>query len=253
MLQLPIEVGTFTGRKPKSIRYNLSPAGVFSQSELPPPPIQHPTMVVRNGLRIILALLILSNAVLSASAALHEQIVSESESSHHEYIANDRSQTAQRQTMAWDEETLKSSVDFIIDKQLNRGIQRIIKRIRIRNNSEEDVTYKITPKFRTKDTTNEAVTVSTLFPGKVKIGAGAERTVSIVMTFRGDIMTNDLDSESVSKGDTGISKDMTTRNGYAGYLEIDDGIEPIHLPWHGIFQENNVDDLRLVGLDVKQE
>jgi hypothetical protein len=253
VLQLPIEAGTFTGRKLRSIRYNLSPAGVFSHSELPPPPIQHPTMVVTNGFRVILALLILLNAVLSANGALHKQIVSESESSHYEHIANDRSQTAQRQTTAWDEETLKSSVDFIIDKQLNKGIYRINKRIRIRNNSEEDVTYKITPKFRTKDTTKEAVTVSTLFPGKVKIGAGLERNVSVVMTIRGEIMTNDLDSESVSQGDTGLSNHMTTRNDYAGYLEIDDGIEPIYLPWHVIFQKNNADDLRLGGLDVKQE
>jgi hypothetical protein len=129
---------------------------------------------------------------------------------------------------AWDEDTLQGALSFgFID--VDKETRTLYKRVRVRNYSDEDITYTFTPTFRFEDDANTgAVVVSTVFPGNVKVGAGQDSSVSIKMTITGALLPDNF----MSSGSMGADPSALTKNEYDGYLVLDDGTHPIHLPWH---------------------
>ena len=138
----------------------------------------------------------------------------------------DRSLTARG--AAWDDDSLQGGLSFgFID--VSNKVHELFKRIRIRNYSDDIIEYSITPTFRYADDRDSgAVTLSTVFPGKVRVGAKEDRTVSVVMSIRGELLPDNF----LSSGAEGANGEALVNNEYDGYFVIDDGVQPIHMPWH---------------------
>lgn len=179
------------------------------------------------GTEVIIAFLLLS-LVLMVSATPSEMIDGEEVNTT---FLKDRSSRNAR-TAAWDEANLEKCLTF----KLVKGTNGLFKRIRVQNLSNEDVTYTITPKFWNEASSNGAVNVSPVFPGKVKVGAGMERSISVAMTIRGHGLSAKHLKSLRSEGAASLSELSWTD--FDGYLEIDDGAEPIHLPWHIVTHQN---------------
>ena len=98
---------------------------------------------------------------------------------------------------AWDDETLLGALSFgFVD--VYEKTQSIFKKIRIRNYSNDAITYQITPTFRYDvDELSGAVSVPTVFPGKVLLPAKEDRVVSVVMTIRGDLLPGNFMNSGV--------------------------------------------------------
>jgi subtilisin family serine protease len=101
------------------------------------------------------------------------------------------------------------------------------KRLVITNTSATDATYTLTPSFRyADDAANGAVTVTA--PSKVKVAAGASKTVVVKMTIDATkLPTWTLDSGAV-QGDGALLNTFE----YDGYLQISKPGEAINVPWH---------------------
>eukprot|EP00544_Gedaniella_sp_CCMP2646_P004315 CAMPEP_0202491660 /NCGR_PEP_ID=MMETSP1361-20130828/8644_1 /ASSEMBLY_ACC=CAM_ASM_000849 /TAXON_ID=210615 /ORGANISM="Staurosira complex sp., Strain CCMP2646" /LENGTH=1038 /DNA_ID=CAMNT_0049121747 /DNA_START=142 /DNA_END=3258 /DNA_ORIENTATION=+ len=129
---------------------------------------------------------------------------------------------------AWDDETLLGALSFgFVD--VYEKTQRIFKKIRIRNYSNDAITYQISPTFRYDvDELSGAVSVPTVFPGKVLVAAKQDRVVSVVMTIRGDLLPGNF----MNSGAEGANGTALTANEFDGYFILDDGVQPIHIPWH---------------------
>jgi len=129
---------------------------------------------------------------------------------------------------AWDEDTLQGALSFgFVD--LFEKTHTLFKRIRIRNYSDDVITYTITPTFRYADDEDSgAVAVSTIFPGKVQVGAKEDRIVSVSMEIRGDR----LPDNNMNSGTEGANGTALTANEYDGYLVLDDGVQPMYMAWH---------------------
>jgi len=138
----------------------------------------------------------------------------------------DRSLTAR--AAAWDAENQQGALSFgFID--VDRKNHVLFKRVMVRNYSNETIICSITPIFRYADDEDSgAVEVSTNFPGKLKVHAGQDRFVSVVMTIYGDR----LSGNEMNSGRNGANATALSINEYDGYLIFDDGAHPIHLPWH---------------------
>lgn len=99
--------------------------------------------------------------------------------------------------------------------------------MRVRNYSDHDIVYSITPTFRfADDEANGAVSIST--PPKVKVKAGRDATFPVKMTINGDLLRGNF----MNSGSMGANPSGLTTNEYDGYLVLDDGSQPIHLAWH---------------------
>jgi len=154
---------------------------------------------------------------------------------------------------AWDDANLEPSLTFNIDvsKSIAKGTHTVFKKLRVRNKSSEDTTYSITSKFWNDAMSSDIVSVASVFPGKVKVDAGMERTISVVMTFRGDLLPLDFSLNSAQE-DATVSGRLTSLSDYDGYLVIDDSIEPVQVPWHIVC--NDIEKLELMDrwTEVKQ-
>jgi hypothetical protein len=130
---------------------------------------------------------------------------------------------------AWDKDTLQAALSFgFID--VDKELHRLYKTILIRNYSNEDITYTITPTYRYEDDANTgAVAIALNFPGQVKVFAGQDRSVSIMMTIVGALLPDNFMNSGSMGGGPAIA---LTKNEYDGYIILDDGTHPIHLPWH---------------------
>jgi hypothetical protein len=130
---------------------------------------------------------------------------------------------------AWDEDTLQAALSFgFID--VDKETRTLYRTVLIRNYSDEDITYTVTPTFRYENDANTgAVTIAPNFPGQVKVGAGQDRSVSIKMTIIGALLQDNFMNSGSEGGDPASA---LTKNEYDGYLILDDGTHPIHLPWH---------------------
>jgi hypothetical protein len=129
---------------------------------------------------------------------------------------------------AWDEDTLQAALSFgFID--VDKETHTLHKIVKVRNYSDEDITYTITPTFRYKDDDSSgAVTISTNYSGTVQVGAGQDTSVSITMTIKGALLPGNF----MNSGIMGADPSALTMNEFDGYLIFDDGTHPIHLPWH---------------------
>jgi subtilisin family serine protease len=128
---------------------------------------------------------------------------------------------------AWDEDTGQGALSFgFID--VDKDTVTLHKKVRVRNYSNADLSYNITPSFRyAGDEASGAVAIS-VGSGKVKIKAGKDATFNVKMTIKGEL----LSGNAMNSGSEGANPDTLTANEYDGYLTLDDGEKPIHLAWH---------------------
>src|ERR687896_1343782 len=127
---------------------------------------------------------------------------------------------------AWDEEHPTGALSFgfldVADSELS-----ITKQVRLRNYSEEDITYQVTPNFRfNDDVDNGAVRITA--PDTVQVEAGQDTVFKVTLTIEGDKLRDNL----MDSGAEGNNADLLTINEYDGYLILDDNQHPIHLAWH---------------------
>jgi hypothetical protein len=129
---------------------------------------------------------------------------------------------------AWDEDhpTGALSFDFM---DVADAVVSITKQVRLRNYSEEDITYQVTPSFRfNDDIDNGAVTISA--PSTVQAEAGQDTVFPVTLTIDGARLRDNL----MASGAEGNNAGFLTINEDDGYLLLDDNQHPIHLAWHAL-------------------
>jgi hypothetical protein len=138
-------------------------------------------------------------------------------------VRADRAITAP--SAAWDEDVPQGALSFgFVD--VGKDTINLSKTVRVRNYSDQDVEYTISPTFRyADDVSNGAVSLQA--PQKVKVKAGKDATFSVKLTINGAMLW----SNYMNSGSMGASGDALTLNEYDGYLILDDGMNPIHLAW----------------------
>jgi hypothetical protein len=126
---------------------------------------------------------------------------------------------------AWDEDTLQGGLSFgFVD--VSKDVVTLHKKVRIRNYSNKAVTYTVRPTFR--DPAKAGGPVSVSGPGKVTVQPGKDAVLPVKLTISGA----DLPANAMSSGAEGANPASLTFNEFDGYLFLDDGKHPIHLPWH---------------------
>jgi minor extracellular serine protease Vpr len=127
---------------------------------------------------------------------------------------------------AWDEDDPTGALSFGFLDVADSDVS-ITKEVRLRNYSEEDITYEVTPSFRFDgDADNGAVTISA--PSTVQVEAGQDIVFEVTLTIEGAKLRDNL----MASGAEGNNADFLTINEYDGYLTLDDNQHPIHLAWH---------------------
>jgi minor extracellular serine protease Vpr len=103
------------------------------------------------------------------------------------------------------------------------------KTVRIRNYDSSRRTYTVTPTFRFQnDVDTGAVRVSAPTSVRVQPGVGRDTTFDVTITIDG----SKLRGNHMNSGSQGADPAALTLNEYDGYLVLDDGEQPLHLPWH---------------------
>ena len=103
------------------------------------------------------------------------------------------------------------------------------KTVTIRNLGNQHHTYNINPTFRyNNDAASGAVTVSAPSSVTVMPGLGKETTFDVSITIDPSL----LPANQMNSGSNGANPAVLTLNEYDGYLILDDGSHPVHLPWH---------------------
>ncbi|MGD2159361.1 MAG: S8 family serine peptidase, partial [Anaerolineales bacterium] len=127
---------------------------------------------------------------------------------------------------AWDENVPQGALSFgFVD--VHKNTVNLHKTVRVRNYSDEDVEYTITPTFRYADDEDTgAVSIHT--PKKVKVKAGKDASFRVKLTIKGERLWDNF----MNSGSMGADPSGLTTNEYDGYLILDDGSHPIHLAWH---------------------
>jgi minor extracellular serine protease Vpr len=127
---------------------------------------------------------------------------------------------------AWDETYMQGALSFGF-VEVEKNTVTLHRMVRVRNYSDHDVEYTITPTFRyADDESSGAVSVSA--PSKVKVKAGRDATFNVKLTINGAM----LPSNFMNSGSQGANPDALTANEFDGYLILDDGSHPIHMAWH---------------------
>jgi minor extracellular serine protease Vpr len=127
---------------------------------------------------------------------------------------------------AWGEEHPTGALSFgfldVADSEVS-----ITKQVRLRNYSEEDITYQVTPNFRFNDDVDNGA-VSITAPDTVQVEAGQDTVFEVTLTIDGAKLRDNL----MSSGLEGNNADFLAINEYDGYLILDNNQHPIHLAWH---------------------
>ncbi len=129
---------------------------------------------------------------------------------------------------AWDNDVSSAALSFgFVD--VADEIVMFAKTVRIRNLDNRRRTYAIKPTFRfADDAANGAVSVSAPPTVEVRPGQGRDTLFTVTMTIRGALLRGNF----MSSGSQGANPAALSMNEYDGYLILDDGAHPIHLPWH---------------------
>jgi subtilisin family serine protease len=127
---------------------------------------------------------------------------------------------------AWDRRTLQGAVSFgFVDVENDTTV--LTTRVQVRNYSDEDLAYWITPTFRyANDEASGAVEVQT--PRRVKVKAGQESSFFVKVKIDGNM----LPPNYMNSGSMGADPAALDLNEFDGYLVLDDGEQPLHLAWH---------------------
>jgi minor extracellular serine protease Vpr len=131
---------------------------------------------------------------------------------------------------AWDDDELNGALYFgFVD--VSKDTVTLQKKVRIRNYSAYDILYEIQPSFRfANDEVNGAVSVQA--PRQVRIKAGRDAVVPVMLTIRGAMLRGNY----MNSGSMGASGAALTLNEYDGYLTFTPARgsmgQEIHMPWH---------------------
>jgi subtilisin family serine protease len=128
---------------------------------------------------------------------------------------------------AWDNQDPTGALGFgFIDVADERVT--LTKFVRVRNYSESARTYNVSTSFRyANDEASGAVSLSV--PSTVTVKAdGNDALFKVTMTINGSL----LPANYMNSGSQGANPAALTLNEYDGYITLDDGEHPIHLPWH---------------------
>ncbi len=127
---------------------------------------------------------------------------------------------------AWDEQYAQGALSFGFS-DVEKDTVNMQRMVRVRNYSDQDVEYTITPTFRyDNDADNGAVSLHA--PSKVKVKAGRDATFQVRLTINGELLRGNF----MNSGSMGADPSGLTLNEYDGYLILDDGEHPIHMAWH---------------------
>lgn len=138
----------------------------------------------------------------------------------------DRSASAPALVVSANDEAPALSFGFI---DVGRAAVVVTKRIKVKNLSNRAITYRISSQFRfAADAASGAVEVRG--PQTISVGAGAWAEADVTLKIRGDLLPDNF----MSSGDGGDNPANLTANEFDGYLTLNDGVHPIHLPWHVI-------------------
>ncbi len=128
---------------------------------------------------------------------------------------------------AWDDDTRQGSLSFgFVDASKN--VQNFKKKVRVRNYSDDDLEFDITPTFRFADDEASGAVEVNASPNRLKVKAGSDRTFNVKVKVRGELLPGNF----MNSGSQGANGSALTANEFDGYLILDDGTHPIHLPWH---------------------
>src|SRR5918999_4155659 len=146
---------------------------------------------------------------------------------------------------AWDDEHPTGALSFgfldVADSELS-----ITKQVRLRNYSEEDITYRVTPSFRfNDDVDNGAVRITA--PNMVQVEAGQDTVFEVTLTIGGAKLRGNL----MGSGAEGNNAAFLTINEYDGYIVLDDNQHPIHLAWHVLPRKAAQISAQRTNLDFK--
>jgi minor extracellular serine protease Vpr len=128
---------------------------------------------------------------------------------------------------AWDADGASAALSFgFVDVTDTVTMTRTV---RIRNYDNSRRTFAVTPTFRfDNDVANGAVSVSAPSSVRVQPGVGRDTTFDVTITIDG----SKLRGNHMNSGSQGADPAGLTLNEYDGYLVLDDGKQPLHLPWH---------------------
>jgi len=146
---------------------------------------------------------------------------------------------------AWDDNGTQGALSFgFVD--VSKDTVNLFKTVRVRNYSDSDLSYTVTPTFRyADDEASGAVSVS-VPKGKLKVKAGQDATFTVKMTIKGELLPGNF----MNSGSQGANPDSLTANEFDGYLVLDDGDHPIHMAWHVLpRQASNVVGRQVLNFD----
>ena len=119
-----------------------------------------------------------------------------------------------------------------VSKKKARGIGKfkrpvIKKKVRVRNYSSSDIEYDVFASFRfADDEASGAVKIKV--PKKVKVKDGNDKTFNVKIEIDGELLSGNF----LHSGSGGANPSLLTAMEFDGYITLDDGVFPIHLPWH---------------------
>lgn len=129
---------------------------------------------------------------------------------------------------AWDKDVPSGALSFGYVEVADQTVT-LTKTVVIRNYSNQQRTYTVTPTFRfADDVTNGAVTVSAPAQVVVSPGRGRETTFQVTLTIDGSKLRGNF----MNSGSAGADPATLTTNEYDGYLILNDGRQPIAMAWH---------------------
>ena len=129
---------------------------------------------------------------------------------------------------AWDDDVPQGALSFgFVD--VADDVVTITRTVRVRNYSNKRINYAVKPSFRfANDVANGAVSVSAPSTVSVGPGRGTDTLFDVSITIDGSMLRGNF----MNSGSAGADPTTLTTNEYDGYLVLDDGKHPIHLPWH---------------------
>ena len=129
---------------------------------------------------------------------------------------------------AWDADVPQGALSFgFVD--VADDVVTLTKTVKVRNYSNEWLTYAITPTFRfANDAANGAVSISAPASVTLNPGYGSDAYFDVTLTIDGSLLRGNY----MNSGSMGADPSVLTLNEYDGYLLMDDGEHPIHMAWH---------------------
>ena len=129
---------------------------------------------------------------------------------------------------AWDDARPQGALSFgFVD--VADGSVTIKRTVRVRNYSNQRITYQVTPSFRfADDVANGAVKIEAPSNVTVGPGRGTDTLFDVTITIDGAKLRGNF----MNSGSLGADPATLTLNEYDGYIKLDDGKHPLNLAWH---------------------